>query len=131
MMYDWLPEEEKLQLHAELADEEIRNIEELEPKMRFFRLLHFIQVKYIEVGEWTGDIFHFLEIVNSKCSNNMIIQDLVFRDANDKEVSLRGIQQEIRVLKPQTIFRSFLEELRLREEFSSYLNSLRMKGIEW
>ena len=130
LIYSWLSEEEKRQLQAELIEEETASIQELRSDLRFFRLLHFIQVKYIKVEEWISAIFHLLEVVNSK-SPNVQIEDIVFKDADDKDVSIRKIQGELRIAKPETIFQGFLEQIKLRSEFSRYLTSLKMMGMEW
>jgi len=130
LIYHWLTEEERVQLLTELHDEDIRNIEELRPDMRFFRLFHFIQVKYIKVEEWVNSIFRNLESISSK-SSNFFAEDLVFKDANDKNVSLLDLQERLTDIRPQSIFRNLLEQVELQEQFKLYLDHLKKRWHEW
>jgi hypothetical protein len=131
LIYDWLTkeEEDRVQLHTELYAEKIRNIEKLDPKKLFFRLIHYIQVKYIKVQEWANDVFKNLESIQSKVPD-FSIEDLIFRDANEKDVSLRELQSELSKREPSAVFKSFLDQLELQEQFRHYLNSLQERE-EW
>lgn len=130
LLYNWLPEEEKRQLHIELAGEEILSIKELRPDLRFFRLLHFIQVKYVKVEEWIARIFGFVKTINSN-NPDFPITDVVLKDANDKNVSLGVLWKALKTVMSEIDFQSFLKQLELQEGFRTYLDSLKMEWLEW
>jgi len=119
LIYKWFSEEERVQLHSELYSEGVRNITELRPELRFFRLLHFIQVKYIKIEEWVSKISDLLETIGSK-NPDLLIEDLVFKDANNEAVSLLELQEKVTEAKPRTVFENFLRQLRLQKEFEDY-----------
>lgn len=122
LIYSWLSEEERRQLHEELYNEEVRDISELIPELRLLRLLHFIQVKYIRVAEWVDGTLGLLETISFK-DPDLVIGDLVFKDADNKDVSLLWLQKKLREAKPQVTFKDFLRQLGLQEEFENYLAS--------
>jgi len=130
LIYNQLSEEDKIQLHTELADEETPDIKELEPKIRFFRLLNFIEVRYVRVEDWTKKTFDSLEYINSK-SQNLPIEDLVFKDANNEDVSFRSLLSRLETLKPRKSFEVLLVQLGLQEEFRKYLDSPKVEWSEW
>jgi len=130
LIYRWFSEEERAQLHRELSSEEVRNILELRPELRFFRLLHFIQVKYIKVEEWVSRISDLLETLSSK-NPDFLIEDLVFKDVNNEDVSLFELQEKVTEAKLQTAFEDFLRQLGLRKEFEYYIGSSQKEWREW
>ena len=130
LIYRWLSEEEREQLHRELYSEEVRNITELRPELRFFRLLHFIQVKYIKVEEWVSRISDLLETISSK-NPDFLIEDLSFKDTNNEDVSLSELQEKVTEAKPQTAFEDFLRQLGLQKEFEYYTVSSQKEWREW
>lgn len=134
MMYDWLTQEERVQFHNELIQEEIYNLEDLRPMQRFFRLLHFIYVKYFRVKKWVGEILRFVEDFNSKAlTDNFFIKDLMFVDSNQEKVSLFQCWDELqrRTKDLPVTFRSFLKYLDLEKECKIYLESLKRMREEW
>lgn len=122
LIYKWLSEEERMQLHREFYSEEVRDITELEPELRLFRLLHFIQVKYIKAEEWVSGIAGLLETISSE-NPNFLTEDVIFKDANDEDVSLMGLREKFSEARPQSAFTNFLRQLELQEEFERYLAS--------
>ncbi len=129
LIYNWLSNEEKLQLHLELIEEEILNIKTLRPKLRFFRLLHFLNVKYVRVDGWVTEIHGFLETINSKSQKNQnIIEDITFKDTNEEEVSLFEYSTKLRSANLKSLFEEFLEQTELKEEFNFYIDSLKEAG---
>ena len=123
LIYSWLSEEERRQLHEELYSEEVRDISELVPELRLLRLLHFIQVKYIRVAEWVDGISGLLETISFK-NPDFVIEDIVFKDADNDDVSLLWLQEKLREAKPQVTFENFLSQVGLREEYGNYTASL-------
>lgn len=124
LIYSWLSEEERRQLHEELYSEEIRDISELIPELRLLRLLHFIQVKYIRVAEWVEGISGLLKTINFK-KPDFVIEDVVFKDADNEDVSLLWLQEKLREAKPEVTFENFLSQVGLREEYENYTVSSR------
>jgi hypothetical protein len=122
LIYNWLSDEEKLQLNLELIEEETINIKNLKPKLRFFRLLHFLYVKYIRVDDWVIKLHVFLETINSKTQK--IIVDLKFKDTNEEEVSLLEYSKKLRSANLKSFFEELLEQTELKEEFNFYIDSL-------
>jgi hypothetical protein len=122
LIYKWLSEEERMQLHREFHSEEVRDITELEPELRFFRLLHFIQVKYIKAEEWVRGISDLLETISSE-NPNFFMKDVTFKDTNDEDVSLVELREKLSEARPQVAFANFLRQLGLQEEFERYLVS--------
>jgi hypothetical protein len=122
LIYKWLSEEERVQLHREFFSEEVRDITELEPELRFFRLLHFIQVKYIKAEEWVSGISGLLETISSE-NPNFLMEDVIFKDVNDKDVGLIELREKFSEARPQIAFANFLRQLELQEEFERYLAS--------
>lgn len=130
LIYRWLSEEERNQLVMELYGENVRNIAELSPELRFFRLLHFIEVRFIRVEKWVSRITELLENISSK-NSNLFIEDLVFKDANDEDVSLLELREKLREVKPQSAFDDLLRQLEFKEDYERYMNSTQVRGREW
>ena len=107
LIYKWLSEEERMQLRRELYSEEVGSIEELRPELRFLRLLHFIQVKYIKVENWANRISDLLEVFRSK-NQRLFIEDTVFKDANGEDVSLMELREKLGEASPKATFSAFL-----------------------
>lgn len=114
----------------ELYGENVRNIAELSPELRFFRLLHFIEVRFIRVEKWVSRITELLENISSK-NSNLFIEDLVFKDANDEDVSLLELREKLREVKPQSAFDDLLRQLEFKEDYERYMNSTQVRGREW
>lgn len=128
LLYDWLSEDDRWLLRSELYEEDIADLRELSPNIRFFRLLHFVQVKYIRVEEWVDAISGFVETINSK-NPDATIEGIILEDEEGKEVSLRQIRREVHELRPQAVFGELLETLELQEEYSLFLQSLKKGEI--
>ena len=130
LIYRWLSEEERNQLIMELYGENVRNIAELSPELRFFRLLHFIEVRFIRVEKWISRIAELLQNISSK-NPDLFMEDLVFKDANDEDVSLFDLQEKLREVKPQSAFEDLLRQLELKEDYERYVSSSQDRGREW
>jgi len=130
LIYEWLSEEERMQLQEELRGEAVRNIAELRPDSRFFRLLRFVQVKYIGVEGWANRISEILEDLNSR-KPDFFIEDLIFKDANNEGVSLLKLKGELMEARPKTAFENLLRQLGLLKEFQRYAASPQEWWQEW
>ena len=130
LIYRWLSKEERMQLHRELYGEDVRNIEELRPELRFFRLLHFLEVRFIRVEKWVSRITELLENISSK-NSNLFIEDLIFKDANDEDVSLMELREKLGEVKPQSAFDDLLWQLEFKEDYERYMSSSQVRGREW
>ncbi|UCE15616.1 MAG: hypothetical protein JSV12_07020 [Candidatus Bathyarchaeota archaeon] len=129
MIYRWLSEEERNQLLMELYGENVRNIAELSPQLRFFRLLHFIEVRFIRVGKWVSRIAELLENISSE-NSDLFIEDLIFKDANDEDVRLFELREELREVKPQSAFEDLLRQLEFKEDYERYMSSSQVRRRE-
>jgi len=130
LIYKWLSEEERNQLLMELYGENVRNIAELSPELQFFRLLHFIEVRFIRVEKWGSRIAELLENIRSK-NSDLFIEDLVFKDANNDDVSLLELREKLREAKPKITFEHFLQQLGLQKEYERFIASSRERWREW
>ena len=130
LIYKWLSEEERNQLLMELYGENVRNISELSPELRFFRLLHFIEVRFIRVEKWVSRIAELLENISSK-NSDFFIEDIVFKGANDEDVSLLELREKLREIKPQSAFEDLLQQIGFKEEYERYMSSSQVRGREW
>jgi hypothetical protein len=130
LIYTWLSEEERNQLLMELYGENVRNIAELSPELRFFRLLHFLEVRFIRVEKWVSRITELLENISSK-NSNLFIEDLIFKDANDEDVSLMELREKLGEVKPQSAFDDLLWQLEFKEDYERYMSSSQVRGREW
>lgn len=129
LIYRWLSEEERNQLLMELYGENVRNIAELSPQLRFFRLLHFIEVRFIRVGKWVSRIAELLENISSE-NSDLFIEDLIFKDANDEDVRLFELREELREVKPQSAFEDLLRQLEFKEDYERYMSSSQVRRRE-
>jgi hypothetical protein len=132
LIYNWLSDEERIQLHEELGDG-IRSINDLEPNERFFALLRFVEVKYVKITKWIDDILSLLETIKWK-DPDFVTEDIVFSETDGEYASLREIQRRLRGAFTEAggsqDIEALLERLNLRELFNHYVESLKGEKIE-
>ena len=119
-IYDWLPPDKKIKLHIELASEGLSNIEELAENERFFRLLHFLEVNYIKVVDWTEQTIQRLKRFD-EAHEITNIKDIEIELAERETFSLHKISNELLESKITDLFYSTLDSLELGKEYKYYL----------
>lgn len=125
LIYTWLTDEEKIQFNIETLDEKLSfNNERFLPQL--LRLIHFLQVKYVNLEKYTDGIFSNLSHI-SEVDSNKKIQDIVI-SYEDEKYSLLNLQKTLKREKTGDRFQSFLKETRLKQLYDRYLITLSIKG---
>ena len=119
-IYNWLPPDKKIKLNLELASEGLSNIEELKEKERFFRLLHFLEVNYVKVVDWTEQTIARLKRIN-ETQEITKIKDIEIELPEKGRTSFRKITSELSESEIKDLFYSTLDSLELGKEYKYYL----------
>lgn len=122
-IYEWLPIDKRVKLGLELASEGKSNIEELNERDRFFRLLHFLEVNYIRVVDWSGNTLKLLETVNQ--AKESPIKDIELRLFEKEKNSLTKIFKELSETGIRSLFYDTLNKLELSEEYARHFINLK------
>ena len=124
MIYEWLSEEEKLKLNMELIDEGFSNINDLSIKERLFRLLNFLEVKYIRAEEWIRYTLNYLEAINGNSQTNTRIEDVEIKLIGERNLSISQMAKKFLDKSLKESFTGTLKELGLEKEYKRYIAKL-------
>ena len=94
LIYEWLSEGDKIQLKREISNQEFPSFDELSPMIRFFRLLNFIEVRYIKIENWIDKTSELLETFRLE-NEGFNLSDLVIIDDNKQTIKFSNLTQEI------------------------------------
>lgn len=126
IIYEWLSDEDKLEFNAELRSEGFFGIDDLTVKDRFFRLLNFLEVKYIRVERWIEKIHQCLEEINVASKNNTKIEDIEIKRLLDKSLTVSEVGEKFLQKEATEHFNRTLEKLGLKEGYERYITKLKM-----
>lgn len=123
-IYKWFADEEKLKITSELRSGGLLGINDLKVKDRLFRLLHFIEVRYVRIGKWVNDIFRHLKEINAIPQSETKIEDVEINDLQDKILRLSTVAEKFSEGNIEKYFVATLRELELEKEYKQYITRL-------
>ena len=123
IIYHWLPFDKKIKLALELASEGLTDTEKLNEREQFFHLLHFLEVNYVKIINWTEKTLDLLNIINqTQLERNKQRIEIAF----DGENNLTDVYQNLKKSEVDRLFFSVLDQLEIKSEYEQYL--LNLKG---
>ena len=117
-IYDWLPIDKKNKLSQEIASEGLLDIRDMEDEDRFFRLLNFLEMNYVKIGQWMEETLkHVSELSNLSKEKKVTDVEIQF---SEEKVGLSTMSAEFSQSEIESLFRSTLKNLGLVENYKKY-----------
>lgn len=123
-MYNWLSEDEKVQFSLELINDEGQIHDDSNSEFRFFRLLNFIEIKYIRLEKYVKTIYEEIENVSNN-NSDYIIKDIIIKDENDADFLLSTLGNYINEINPESLFKKLLINLEIEKNYIKYLEIIK------
>lgn len=116
-IYEWLPNDKRMKFDMELISEGFSDIEDLNVRERFFRLLHFLEVNYVKPVNWANNILES-PIFTRRVEGNLPR----FWIELENEVRIDELAKQLEVTEA---FHSVLKDLKIDFEYKRYLENLK------
>jgi disulfide oxidoreductase YuzD len=139
-IYEWLSIEKKDKLANELFSMELSNINDLDPRERFFMLMNFLEVNYVKPLEWAKEAIEILARSQEPTQNEVQHASNYQKDAIigsnkaktielEHEVNLNVLVEKTSTFWLREEFNSTLEKLGLNQAYKQLLETKRGKKV--